>query len=118
MVEIFNVGSEELISELEVAGFKWVVYWYETGDWDGSGEAVGYKDGLLYIKNLSHCSCYGPMDDGLESGDKMTVEAFLSLKEDIFSYDARKEVKKKVAELIGYSNAPVFEEKLNFFIGL
>lgn len=37
---------------------------YHIDSYEGYGEAVGIKDGYAYIYNLSHCSCYGPIDDG------------------------------------------------------
>lgn len=105
-MKFYNVGVDELceyeLSELESDNFKFIVYWYEGGSWDGQGRAIGYnmEDGLLYIKDLGHCSCYGPTDGGMLDGDKMTVEEFLSGKEDIHSYDERISVKEKVKELL------------------
>lgn len=101
-MKIYQVGPDDPgVGEEE--RFEWIVHWYEIGDYDGSGEAVGLnkEDGLLYIKNLGHCSCYGPFDDGMESGDKMTVAKFLEHKDDIHVFDARKEIKDKVLELVG-----------------
>lgn len=37
---------------------------YEIGDYCGSGEAVGIKGNTVDVYNLSHCSCYGPFDNG------------------------------------------------------
>ena len=117
-MKIYQVGPDvpyDLPGE-DNEQFEWVVFWYEDGGYDGSGEAVALckDDGLLYIKDLGHCSCYGPMDGGMESGDKMTVEKFLEDKDDIHSYDARKEIKDKVSELVSLANAPVFVEKFMF----
>lgn len=103
---MYNVGPDELsdweFEEMDAKGFKFVVYWYENGGYDGSGEAVGLcmEDNLIYVKNLSHCSCYGPMDGGMKAGDSMSVEEFLSHKEEVLAYDARKEIKDKVRELV------------------
>jgi hypothetical protein len=101
-MKIYQVGPDVPYDLWEDDRFEWIVHWYEEGCYDGSGEAVGLckDDGLLYIKNLGHCSCYGPMDGGMESGDKMTVEKFLEHKDDIHAYDAGKEVKAKVLELV------------------
>lgn len=103
-MEIYNVGVDELANyELECRDdFKFIVYQYENYGYEGDGEAVGLclTDNMLYIKNLSHCSCYGPMDGGIESGDKMTIEDFLSEKEDVHAYDALKAIKDKVRELL------------------
>ena len=101
-MKIYQVGPDDPYDIQEDAWFEWVVHWYESGYYDGSGEAVGLnkEDGLLYIKNLGHCSCYGPMDGGMESGDTMTVAKFLEHKDDIHVFDARKEIKDKVLELL------------------
>lgn len=104
-MKIYQVGPNvpyDLPGE-ENQDFEWVVFWYEDGGYDGSGEAVGLRkqDGLLYVKNLEHCSCYGPMDGGLESGGLFTVEEFLNHKDNVLDFDARKEIKDKIAELLG-----------------
>jgi hypothetical protein len=41
------------------------VYHYTEGDWDGSGDAVGYNPATKQVEvyDLSHCSCYGPLED-------------------------------------------------------
>lgn len=95
--------------------FEWIVHYYEDGGYDGSGEAVGLnkEDGLLYVKNLGHCSCYGPFDGGMDGADKYEVAKFLEDKDDIMSYDAGKEIKDKVKELLGWK-APVFQDKFSF----
>lgn len=109
-MKIYKVGPEELDKfdlenlKLEENQFKWMVYWYEIDMMEGSGEAVALhvETGLLHVEDLGHCSCYGPLDDGiLLSGDTYTVEKFLSDKDDITEFDARKEVKDKVRELLG-----------------
>ena len=116
-MKIYQVGPDDPgIGEDE--RFEWVVHWYEEGSYEGSGEAVGLckEDGLLYVQSLSHCSCYGPADDGMIVGvtaDKHAVEKFLEDKDDIMSYDAGKEIKDKVKELVSWA-APVFQEKSSF----
>jgi hypothetical protein len=114
-VKIYQIGPDVPYDLSEDERFEWIVHYYEDGGYDGSGEAVGLckDDGLLYVKNLGHCSCYGPMDGGMESGDKYTVEQFLSDKDDIMFYDPGKEMKDKVKELLGWK-APVFQEPFNF----
>lgn len=122
-MKIYNVGPDEFseyeLKEMDAENFEFVVYWYEGGGYDGSGEAVGLckDDNLLYVKGLGHCSCYGPMDGGMGSGDKVTIEDFLSHKDDIHSYDARTEIKEKVKELLP-AYAPVFVEKFDFLKSL
>lgn len=37
-------------------------YDYQIGDYCGSGFCVALAiDGLVYVHDMSHCSCYGPM---------------------------------------------------------
>jgi hypothetical protein len=101
MMKVFQVGPDELgFSIKDEQEFDWVVYYYEQGDYDGNGEAVALKNGVLYVQNLGHCSCYGPMDDGLEGGDQMTLEQFWNVKEDIHQHDMMEEIKEKVIELL------------------
>jgi hypothetical protein len=40
-----------------------IFYWYVTGSYEGSGELIAVKNGKWYMKCLSHCSCYGPMEN-------------------------------------------------------
>lgn len=124
-MKIYNVGPDEVYGDLEEADFEFIVYWYQIGDYCGDGEAVGLcnSDKLIYVKNLGHCSCYGPMDGGMKSGDTMTVQDFLSNKDNIHYYDARDEIKDKVRELLGDGKGvfipnPVFEERFDLLRNL
>ena len=102
-MEIYNVGSDvpyDLPNDDE--GFVWLVYYYESGYYDGSGEAVALaKDGKLHCFNLGHCSCYGPMDSWPVTTDIQTVEEFFRAKDNILDFDVMDGVKLKVAELLG-----------------
>lgn len=63
------------VADLEVTGeWDWVVTHYKNDTYDGSGEAVFYKDGKVAIVNLAHCSCYGP-------GDSQELEYIYTLEE-------------------------------------
>ncbi len=102
-MNIYNVGPCELsFNDFDLIDFEFIVYYYETGCYCGSGEAVGFckTDRLIYVKNLGHCSCYGPMDDGMKSGESYDIKYFLDHKENIHHYDAREEIKTKVEELL------------------
>ena len=119
MVEMFKVGPDEL-SEWDLnevkddPRFEWFVYWYENGYYDGSGNALALcKDGLLYYKDLSHCSCYGPMEGWATGSMKYTVEQFFEDTNSIFDWTVRDEVKAKVIELL-QSKTSVFDEKFEF----
>lgn len=102
-MRVYQVGPDA-VNESELAGngkFKWIVYWYQSGYYDGEGEAVALStDNVLYCKGLSHCSCYGPEDGGMLSGDTIPIETFLADKDDIMTYDARKEIKDKVRSIV------------------
>ncbi len=106
-MRIYNVGTDELsdwdFNEVKEEKYKWIVYWYENGGYDGSGEAVAMdQDGLLHCKNLGHCSCYGPMDSWETGCATMTVEEFLKDKDSIMDYDCKDEIKKQVRRLTAH----------------
>jgi hypothetical protein len=80
--------------------YEWLTYAYYVDTYEGGGEAVAYKDGKLYIYNLGHCSCYGPLEG---SPDVMTVEEWLN-NNNVLNPDIHYgEVKDKVCELLGLS---------------
>lgn len=99
----FNVGPDDLTSDLAQFEdrYEWVVYWYESGDYDGGGEAVALrKDGKIDVWNLSHCSCYGPLDEWDHKPDVYSVEEFLRDKENIHDLTVKSEVEKKARRLL------------------
>lgn len=68
-MKIYSVGPDELgpFSDRDFPPGKveWFVYHYTSGSWDGSGTGVIKRaDGTYGWANLSHCSCYGPLDGG------------------------------------------------------
>lgn len=40
-----------------------VVYWYGAGCYEGAGYAIFMREGKWALRDLGHCSCYGPFDD-------------------------------------------------------
>jgi hypothetical protein len=99
-MDVYNVGHDELSEwDLEYAkGAVWFVYSYEDGGYDGSGEGVALMpDGQLQCFNLSHCSCYGPMESGIFT----SVEEYLRPKDSVHDYYSKPEVEAKVRELLG-----------------
>jgi len=92
-MQIFNLGSfpknhafsdyelqplnhEDDRKKFESTGAQAAFYWYSQGDYDGQGKCLFVKDNKWYLKDLGHCSCYGPLDDG---GDSLTlVEPWLN----------------------------------------
>lgn len=102
-MKIYNVGPDELcdyeVGQITADQFKWLVYFYEIGDYCGDGEAVAMgKDGLLYYTSLSHCSCYGPMESWPDR--KITVTEFLRPKDSVHDYCFKEEVNKQVRALV------------------
>jgi hypothetical protein len=68
-MEIYKIGPNDLedyeLNHIDPEKYKWVVYHYVIGSYDGSGELVALPkkpDGFLRCINLSHCSCYGPLE--------------------------------------------------------
>lgn len=61
--------------------FAWVVYHYERGSYEGSGDAVARAtDGTYWQKRLGHCSCYGPEDGSMGSPwEQLSIEQLLAL---------------------------------------
>lgn len=65
--------SDEALTEWDWkylnTGVSVFAYWYGCGCYEGTGNAI-YKaaDGKWNLRNLGHCSCYGPMGDGEEIG--------------------------------------------------
>jgi hypothetical protein len=81
--------------------YVWLVYWYESYGYEGSGEVVALdKEGHLQYSDLGHCSCGGPMES-FPSKTFMTIEEFFVQKEDIHDVDFKDEIKEKVKSLIG-----------------
>lgn len=102
---VFNVGPDELndydLAYINKDDYDWVVYWYLSDIYEGSGEAVALnnKNGLLEYCNLSHCSCFGPMEN-FASKDSITIEQFLAEKDNIHDLDFKDEIKDKVKSLL------------------
>ena len=75
MVTMYQVGPDD-ISEYGCESYQWVVYWYEVGDYCGSGEAVSFDGSEYRTHSLGHCSCYGP-SEGMESGDVTSLDSII-----------------------------------------
>jgi hypothetical protein len=90
IVELYNVGPDELSSQYDLEYLfnlnpqpVWIAYWYEIGDYCGSGQII-YKDGEdYYAAGISHCSCYGPSDS--LPGEKIDIEQWIASNERIRS---------------------------------
>lgn len=62
MCEYYPVaGSEETSIASIPSDALYIVYWYQSGSYEGSGEAViKCGNGKFDSISLGHCSCYGP----------------------------------------------------------
>jgi hypothetical protein len=118
MVQFYQVGPDLLTDEYDLSYVKddyvWFVYFYSNGGYDGCGEAVALgKDGFLHCLDLSHCSCYGPMENWATKTSKVTVEEYMTPSESAFDPVAMEAVMAKVKELLQWTE-PVFDEKFDF----
>lgn len=63
--------AENYIEYLEKQGIEEIRYFYGTGSYegtgsyDGTGQILALKEGKWYLQSMGHCSCYGPLDDGI-----------------------------------------------------
>lgn len=73
--EISSLEDYE-ISKLKEMGISKIYYWYASGDYEGSGNLLCKKGKLWYLHDMSHCSCYGP----LEHLDLSSNKGYSSLK--------------------------------------
>lgn len=100
-MEIYNVGPDAMTygGKWPHRDYKWLVAWYEVGDYEGWGEAVSF-DGTTYrLHNLGHCSCYGP-EDSLRGGDEIPLSLIIG-DTVLPGMEIRPEVVNKVKELVG-----------------
>lgn len=113
---------------------------YKIGCYEGSGTAVGVKDGKFYVFGLGHCSFYGPLEsspdvfsieDGLTSvlaeiPDNILAE-IRKIKPDLFPYptaepvDELKSIKDKLVkaalDVMAYDPPETREFKLYIKLG-
>lgn len=98
-MKVYCLNDEAYGNDWDEDQFEWMAYWYECGCYEGNGEAVALgKDGFLYHEPLSHCSCYGPFEDG---PDKLcSVEEFLGSLDQVHGYVSEKGLEIKIVELL------------------
>lgn len=74
LTEIVKMNdSDEVVGDIpdECAGATVILYEYKLWTYEGYGEMLILKDNLWYVHDMSHCSCYGPLDylkDSMERG--------------------------------------------------
>ena len=106
-MRVYNVGPDQLkdydLAYVKEDGYEWLIYWYEEGYYDGSGEAVALrKDGQLVIKNLGHCSCYGPMEDWETGATIVSVGEFLKPKDSVHDITVMEAVMSEARKLLNH----------------
>ena len=54
------------IDALRDDGYDEIIYHYIDDGYDGEGQLIALHTASerIYVYNLGHCSCYGPVDDG------------------------------------------------------
>jgi|ERR1035437_4411368 hypothetical protein len=71
--------NDREIDFIESLGVVELWYWYKQGDYEGSGNALALGDnGLYYVESLSHCSCYGPVENFQLTDPYPSLEAILN----------------------------------------
>lgn len=111
-MEVYQVGPTEFHDE-EIKfiqklypNAKWIVYYYEDRpeEYYGSGHAVLCdKDGSLHLTDLSHCSCFGPLESfsgPCKSWDKVSPEAVTEVSDSALDIDCEPEIRGKVKALL------------------
>jgi hypothetical protein len=85
-MKIINCGPDELTwaHNLPEGEVEWLIYWYESGSYEGSGSAYAKTaDGRYWEMGLGHCSCYGPNSCDEKSWEiisKSEIEVALGIK--------------------------------------
>lgn len=98
-MQVFNVGPEEICIPIGDP-YDWLVYWYQSGSYEGDGVAAYKKDGKFGWANLGHCSCYGPEEQlGLAEMDIVSLIQDLTTNNGDYDHDRMAPVKAKVIEL-------------------
>ncbi len=95
-------GFTDYEEEKIIAGnsYRWIVYWYESGCYDGTGMAFALReDGMVDAGMLGHCSCYGPLDDWPDN----TQDMHETLREMIFDSERPGGEKRRMPEDYDYA---------------
>lgn len=84
--------DNDYIKRLEEKNIKEIRYFYAEDSYEGAGHMLYLLNKLWYRHDMSHCSCYGPIDN------LNPIEGFLSLK-DLFD-NCSKELQEEIKPLI------------------
>lgn len=80
--------SEYDIETLVELGIEEARYWYASGSYEGSGQMVALKDGKWFHHDMSHCSCFGPVEqlslhNGFDSLESLLASCSMQLQKDV-----------------------------------
>lgn len=118
-MQIHKLGPSECPITTHRDDFDWCIYWYNyvEDEYYGEGTSITYcsKENQLYVRDLGHCSCFGPMDNdfieanvGIEFAEKITPEEYLSKppnQKEVFTESCEILLYNKVKELLESNNA-------------
>lgn len=117
-MRIVSVGEDELNSNeiTELVGdpdnFDWVVYEYSIDGYEGQGTAVLLENnGTVWVKDLGHCSCYGPAEGTYDSGVKTNLEELLETKTSVHDLILSDNILVQIKELI--PGKPILDRQSN-----
>lgn len=77
-MELVKVGPDEIEISDFPQGFDIFIYDYRDEGYSGDGEAVGYKDGVVYWYYLGHDSYCGPIHHSMTADKKIPLKDFIS----------------------------------------
>jgi hypothetical protein len=75
------------IEDLKHKNIDIAVYWYACGSYEGQGQLLFHSVNGWNLKDLGHCSCYGPIE-GIESDVGFSLDRLYAS----CSHDVKKEV--------------------------
>jgi hypothetical protein len=86
--------QEYEIETLEKIGAEVVFYWYGQGSYEGAGHMIARDKNGWHVFDLSHCSCYGPVEN-ISFGGEPTSKTLKGIEEKC-SDDLYKDIKELV----------------------
>lgn len=81
-MNVINIGPDSIwnLEPISNRGYVQVITHYTQPPYEGHGELVGIHADYetLSIHNLSHCSCYGPLDNSQEPDASMSITEYIT----------------------------------------
>lgn len=114
-MKIHSVGLKDL-DEGEIKtlvgerNLVWLAYDYDLDYYEGDGKALAMDvNGKFYTADLSHCSCYGPTNDGFVDESLENILKVHAAHWEIIYSD---KLVDKVKELLGCEVLPTLDYKI------